>query len=44
VLETFSNTTFTADGMVSKSWPFGEGRELFNNDVFVQAHSEAHGD
>jgi len=31
MLETFTDTTFAADGTVRESWLFGEGREFFNN-------------
>jgi len=31
ILETFPDTPFTADGIVKESWPFGKGRELFDN-------------
>ena len=30
-VECWPDTTFTANGIVRKSWPFGKGRELFGN-------------
>jgi len=35
MLEAFSNTTFTANGIVRKSWPLGEYREVFVNGLSI---------